>query len=311
MTELTINQKYGVENKPIYQNNILGLSPEDIISKNFLSKMSVFILRHGFLLACALFMAFPFLWMFFGSLKTNDEIFQSPLNLFPEVFKWGNFIDTFQKAPFGIYLTNSFIVASGITIISLFNSALFAYLITQMKCKRGNLLFGIVMVCYMLPAAVTYIPSYMILAKADLLNTHAGLIVSNAVSLFGVFYLRQTFLKIHPSLIEAARLDGANEFTILFRIVLPQCKSAVFTLVLLTFISHYNNYLWPSLVISSPDMSLISTGIRQFFIAEGQYGLNWSQIMAASTITVMPLLLIFIICQKYIIAGISDGGVKE
>ncbi|HDY7989930.1 TPA: carbohydrate ABC transporter permease [Vibrio vulnificus] len=268
-------------------------------------------LKHLFLITCGTIMVFPFLWMLSGSLKSNDEIFASPLNLIPEEFRWQTFIETFQSAPFGLYIFNSFTVALFTTLLVIINSAMFAYALTQLKFRSKTVIYFVVMGCYMLPGAVTYIPSYITLAKLGLLDSHMGLIVSNAASIFGVFYLRQVFIKIHPSLLEAARIDGAGELKILWAILLPQCKAAVATLFLITFITNYNSYMWPSLVITTPKLNLIATGIRHYFIAEGNYGLNWSQIMAASTIAVLPLLILFIICQKTILSGIADNGVKE
>ncbi|EEX32751.1 ABC transporter permease component [Vibrio coralliilyticus ATCC BAA-450] len=256
-------------------------------------------------------MVFPFLWMLSGSLKSNDEIFASPLNLIPERFRWETFIETFHSAPFGLYIFNSFSVALFTTLLVIINSAMFAYALTQLKFRSKTVLYFVVMGCYMLPGAVTYIPSYITLAKLGLLDSHMGLVVSNAASIFGVFYLRQVFIKIHPSLIEAARIDGAGELKILWAILLPQCRAAVATLFLITFITNYNSYMWPSLVITSQELNLIATGIRHYFIAEGNYGLNWSQIMAASTIAVLPLLILFVLCQKTILSGIADNGVKE
>ncbi|QFI39972.1 carbohydrate ABC transporter permease [Moritella marina ATCC 15381] len=282
-------------------------TPINTLIKSFASLVA----KHGFLSASGLIMVFPFVWMISGSMKTNDEIFSNPLNILPETFHWQTFVDTFESAPFGLYIMNSFSVAFFTTLIVMINSAMFAYAITQLKFKSRTVLYFIVMACYMLPGAVTYIPSYITLANMGLLDSHTGLIISNAASVFGVFYLRQVFLKVHPSLIEAARIDGAGEIKILWAIVLPQCKSALATLFLITFITNYNSYMWPSLLITSQDLNLIATGIRQFFIAEGNYGLNWSQIMAASTIAVMPLLILFIICQKTILSGIADNGVKE
>ncbi|CAH0535491.1 L-arabinose transport system permease protein AraQ [Vibrio stylophorae] len=267
--------------------------------------------KHLFLTTCGSIMVFPFLWMLSGALKSNDEIFASPLNLIPETFRWQSFIETFQSTPFGLYIFNSFTVALLTTLLVIINSAMFAYALTQLKFRAKTLIYFVVMGCYMLPGAVTYIPSYMTLAKLGLLDSHMGLVVSNAASIFGVFYLRQVFLKIHPSLIEAARIDGAGELKILWKILLPQCKAAIATLFLITFITNYNSYMWPSLVITTQELNLIATGIRHYFIAEGNYGLNWSQIMAASTIAVMPLLILFIICQKTILSGIADSGVKE
>ncbi|WFB50891.1 carbohydrate ABC transporter permease [Vibrio coralliilyticus] len=267
--------------------------------------------KHLFLAICGTLMVFPFLWMLSGSLKSNDEIFASPLNLIPEQFRWETFVETFHSAPFGLYIFNSFSVALFTTLLVIINSAMFAYALTQLKFSSKTVLYFVVMGCYMLPGAVTYIPSYITLAKLGLLDSHMGLVVSNAASIFGVFYLRQVFIKIHPSLIEAARIDGAGELKILWAILLPQCRAAVATLFLITFITNYNSYMWPSLVITSQELNLIATGIRHYFIAEGNYGLNWSQIMAASTIAVLPLLILFVLCQKTILSGIADNGVKE
>ncbi|EAS45627.1 carbohydrate ABC transporter permease [Photobacterium profundum] len=267
--------------------------------------------KHAFLVLSGLLMVFPFIWMLSGSLKSNDEIFSNPLNLIPETIRWETFIDTFNSAPFGLYIFNSFSVALFTTLLVIINSAMFAYALTQLKFRSKTVLYFVVMGCYMLPGAVTYIPSYITLANLGLLDSHTGLVVSNAASVFGVFYLRQVFLKIHPSLIEAARIDGAGEMKILWAIVLPQCRSALATLFLITFITNYNSYMWPSLVITTQELNLIAIGIRQFFIAEGNYGLNWSEIMAASTIAVLPLLILFVVCQKTILSGIADNGVKE
>ncbi|CAG9001422.1 MAG: L-arabinose transport system permease protein AraQ [Candidatus Celerinatantimonas neptuna] len=268
-------------------------------------------IRYVSLAGISLVMVFPFLWMLLGSLKSNSEIFASPLSLLPKHFRWENFVQTFHGAPFGLYIFNSFDVALLTTLIVLINSSLFAYALTRIEFRGRSLLFIVVMASYMLPGAVTYVPSYIVLAKLHLLDTHAGLIISNAASVFGVFYLRQVFKKIHPSLIEAARIDGAGELKILWAIVIPQCKSALMTLFLIIFITNYNSYMWPSLVITSADKNLIATGIRQYFIAQGDYGLNWSHIMAASTIAVVPLLMLFMVSQKTILSGIADNGVKE
>ncbi|QUM83421.1 MULTISPECIES: carbohydrate ABC transporter permease [unclassified Moritella] len=287
------------------------VSTANIPAKAVLKPTGLALLKHGFLTISGLIMVFPFVWMLSGSMKSNDEIFSNPLNILPEQFRWETFVETFNSAPFGLYIMNSFTVALFTTLIVMINSAMFAYAITQFKFKSQTALYFVVMACYMLPGAVTYIPSYITLANMGLLDSHTGLIISNAASVFGVFYLRQVFLKVHPSLIEAARIDGAGEVKILWAIVLPQCKAALATLFLITFITNYNSYMWPSLLITSQDLNLIATGIRQFFIAEGNYGLNWSQIMAASTIAVLPLLILFIICQKTILSGIADNGVKE
>ncbi|MGB6128322.1 MAG: carbohydrate ABC transporter permease [Psychrilyobacter sp.] len=301
--------------------NVGVLQREKVLKKKInlkreLGKMSididpVKIFKHISLIGMSLAMIFPFIWMISSSLKTNYEIWNEPFKIIPDVPQWFSFVDAFKSAPFGMYLFNSGFTAIIITFILTINSAMFAYAITQFKFKGRGILFAIIMGIYMLPTAVTYVPSYIILARMNLLDSYTGLIFSNAASIFGIFLFRQTFLKVNESLIEAARIDGASEWTILWKIVFPITKPSFVTFGLITFITNYNSYLWPSLIIKSPERSLISIGLRQFFIQDGAYGINWSQIMAGSTIAVMPLLIIFVFTQKFFINGIADSGVKE
>ncbi|MBI0439639.1 carbohydrate ABC transporter permease [Dickeya dianthicola] len=269
------------------------------------------VLKHLLLMVSGLLMVFPFVWMLSGALKTNDEIFRHPLQLLPSHPDFSSFATVWRETHFGLFMYNSLTVALLTSLLVVVNSVLFAYAIVQWRGKAGRLLYGVVMACYMLPGAVTYIPCYIILAKLHVLDTHIGLIFSNAVSAMGVFYLHQALKKIHPSLMEAARIDGAGEWALLRTIVLPQIKPVLATLFLLIFITHYNSYMWPSLVITSPSLNLISIGIRQYFISGGDYGFNWSNIMAASAIVVMPMLFLFLLCQRMILSGFSDNGVKE
>ncbi|MCZ8488803.1 ABC transporter permease subunit [Vibrio lentus] len=190
------------------------------------------------------------------------------------------------------------------------NSAMFAYALTQLKFRSPKtVLYFIVMGCYAAGRS-DYIPSYITLANGPL-DSHMGLVASNAASVFGVFYLRQVFIKVHPSLIEAARIDGAGELKILRAIILPQCRSSSRNTVPHHFYYHHNSYMWLIAWLSPLIDSTRLRPTRHYFIAEGNYGLNWSQIMAASTIAVLPLLILFVICQKTILSGIADNGVKE
>ena len=163
----------------------------------------------------------------------------------------------------------------------------------------------------MLPSAATYIPSYIILGNMDLLDTYTGLIISNSVSIFGIFLLRQAFMQVPLGLVEAARMDGANNWQILWNIICPITKSSFITFGLMNFIASYNSYMWPSLIIDSPEKSLVSQGLRRFFIEGGAYGTEWPLVMAGSTIIVIPLLILFAFTQKWFINGIGgDTGMK-
>lgn len=268
------------------------------------------ILRHFLLIISSSIMVFPFVWMISSSLKTNSELWKFPPKLFPEAFMWSNYTNIFEQAPFGLYIFNSFFVASIIVAIQLINSAMFAYALTQFSFKGKKSLFTIVMGTYMLPAAVTYVPSYIILSKMQLLDSYTALIISGSVNIFGIFLIRQAFLQVNKSLVEAARMDGATNWQILWKVLYPIAKPSFITFGLISFVAAYNNYLWPSIITNDKSLYLVSSGLRQFFIEGGAYGTNWAEVMAASTLTVLPLLILFIVAQKWFINGFSDTGVK-
>ncbi|NKE07947.1 carbohydrate ABC transporter permease [Mesobacillus selenatarsenatis] len=267
-------------------------------------------IKHLFLLLFSFVMVFPFLWMVVSALKTKDEIFHFPPTMWPDSPMWHHFTEAWQLAPFGQYIFNSTFTAVAIVAIQVVNSALIAYAFTHFKFRGKNLLFGIVLLTYMLPAAATYVPSYVILANFNLLDTHTGLILSNAASVLGIFLFRQAFMQIPRELVEAATMDGANHWRILWKVVYPLSKPTFLTFTLISFVQNYNSYLWPTLILNSEEKQLVTTGLRQFFIQEGAYGIQWPLIMAASSFAVIPLLILFAFAQKWFISGISDQGLK-
>jgi len=262
-----------------------------------------------FLFTFTFAVAFPFLWMISSAMKTKDEVMNS-FSLIPNEFLWGNFLEAFHGAPFGSYIFNSLFTALVIVAIQIVNSAMIAYALTQLKFRGRGAMFAVIMATNMLPAAATYVPSYIILANMGLLNTYTGLIISNCVYMFGIFLIRQAFLQVNSSLVEAAWVEGAGHWHTLWHILVPIAKSSFVTLGLLSFVANYNNYMWPSLITTRPQYYLISQGLRLYFIEGGAYGIKWPQIMAASTFTVLPLMILFFITQRWFIQGISDSGVK-
>ncbi|MGM0414687.1 MAG: carbohydrate ABC transporter permease [Bacillota bacterium] len=260
--------------------------------------------------AISFLMVFPFFWMFTSALKTQDEIRAFPPRILPDVPQWGNFLETWQAAPFDLYIFNSFFTATAIVALHVITTAFFAYAITQLTFRFRNLLFGIVMATYMLPVPVTYVPSYIILSRLGWLDSYQGIILSNAVSVFAIFLARQAFLQVPNELVDAAKVDGASHWTILWKIFFPLTKPIFITFGLINFVLMYNNYLWPLLIIRSRELYLITIGLRQFFIEQGAYGVNWPLIMAASTIVVTPLLILFFITQKWFVKGVGGSGIK-
>ncbi len=277
------------------------ISPVDLAGRT--AKFTVLIL-------VSLFTAFPFLWMILSALKTKTEI-MDVLAFFPSTPQWSNFISVVFQSPLPSYIWNSLLVSVIVVALQIFTGALLAYAMVFLEFKGRNLLFLIVMGTYMLPVAATYIPSYIILSKWNLLNTLTGLVISSTVSIFGIFLLRQAFMQVPKGLIEAARIDRASHFRILWEIVCPMTKSSFITFGLMSFISTYNNYMWPSLITNDNTKYLVSQGLRSFFIEGGAYGTEWALVMAGSALIVVPLLILFAFTQKWFINGIGgDTGMK-
>ncbi|MFC0335717.1 carbohydrate ABC transporter permease [Paenibacillus sepulcri] len=268
--------------------------------------------RHLLLVLVGAVMAFPFYWMVTSGLKTNDEIWQFPPTFWPDAPKWGNFLEAWEAAPFWRYMTNSIGVACAIAFIQVINSGMMAYALTHMKFRLKGLLTAVILLGYMVPSTAVYLPSYIVLAKLNLLDSYAGMILSNCVSVFSIFLIRQAFLQVSHEIVEAGQIDGAGHSRILWTLLIPLVRSSFAVLVLITFIEQYNNYFWPMLITKNPDLQLVSAGLRSFFVEGGAYGLKWPLIMAASSFTIAPLLLLFLLTQKTIMQSVNlSAGVNK
>lgn len=268
------------------------------------------ILKYVVLTVVSVATAFPFIWMTLSSLKTKAEVMDVS-SFFPADPQWSNFTTILFDSPIPTYIWNSLIVSVLIVAIQVLTGAMLAYAMVFLNFKGRGALFGLVMATYMLPVAATYIPSYIILSQMGLLDTLAGVVISSTVSIFGIFLLRQAFMQVPKGLVEAARVDGSSHFRILWEIVCPITKSSFITFGLMSFISAYNNYMWPSLITKSSSRYLVSQGLRSFLIEGGAYGTEWQLVMAASTVIVVPLLILFAFTQKWFINGIGgDTGMK-
>lgn len=157
----------------------------------------------------------------------------------------------------------------------------------------------------MVPATAVYLPGYLVLSQLHLLDSYAGLILSNCVSVFSIFLIRQAFLQVPHELVEAGEVDGSSHMRILWTILVPITRSSFAVLALITFIDQYNNYFWPMLITKDPNLQLVSAGLRSFFTQGGAYGLKWPLIMAASAFTIAPLLLVFLLAQKTIMQSVN------
>ena len=275
-----------------------------------MKKFTVNACKHITLIVISFIMIFPLLWMVLGGLKTSKEA-MNPEMILPDVIHLENVIDVFKNSPLMKYIGNSLTVALIATFIQIVTGAMLAYAFSFIKFRGRNVLFGIVMATYMLPSCATYIPAYVTLAKMGMLNSKTGLIISQCVSIFGIFLLRTAFLQVPKELVEAAKLDGANDWKILWKIIMPVTKSSFVTFGLMSFISLYNNYMWPSLITKDSNLYQVAQGLRSFFIDDGAYGTNWAKVMVGSSIIVLPLLILFAFTQKWFISGLAgDSGVK-
>ncbi len=286
------------------------MSEKEIRQHNFIWEMVGGFIKYAILAIISIFTAFPFIWMIISALKTKTEIMDVSAFL-PAVPQWSNFQSVIVDSPLIGYIGNSMLVSVIVVILQIITGAMMTYAMVFLRFRGRNLLFMVVMGTYMLPVAATYIPSYIILSKWHLLNTLTGLIISSSVSIFGIFLLRQAFMQVPGGLVEAARMDGASHFRILWEIVCPMTKSSFITFGLMSFISTYNNYMWPSLITNDQSKYLVSQGLRSFFIEGGAYGTEWALVMAGSAIIVVPLLILFAFTQKWFINGIGgDTGMK-
>lgn len=252
-------------------------------------------------------MLFPFLWMVIGSLKPKAELFAVPMNLFPSTWMWKNYGDVLKKIPFVTFYVNTAKIAVFSTMGQVITCALSAYAFAKLRFKGRDFLFMLYLATMMIPYQVTMIPQYELMNKLNLLNSHAALIILHCFSPFGVFLLRQFFVSIPDSLIEAARIDGAKDFRILSQIVLPLSKSALATLVTLKFLDSWNEFTGPLIFLNEKEKFTLQVGIRMF---QQENGTEYTLIMAATTMSLIPIVLLYVFAQKYFIEGIAAAWVK-
>lgn len=251
---------------------------------------------------------FPFLWMALGSLKTQREILAKPPKLMPEHATLANFSQWFTQLNFGSYFTNSLIVAVITVLGNMVFCSMVGYALAKMKFAGKNILFGAVMVTLMVPSVATFVPLFVIISNMHLANTYAALILPFLCQPIGVFLMRQFIGGIPDALMEAARVDGAGELRIFFQIILPQCGPALATLSILTFLSSWNNFLWPLVSAQSEEMYTLPVALSLY--STGQNATNYSVLLAGAVLIITPILLLFVFLQRYFIQGVAMTGIK-
>jgi len=255
-----------------------------------------------------LFFLFPFFWMVSTSLKAGDELFLYPPSLTPKKLLFHNYLDIWSKAPFGTYFFNSLFVTTAITVGEIATSVLAAYAFSKIPFPGREKLFLTFLGTLMIPNVVTLVPVYVIVRKLNWVDTYWGLIIPQLATVYGIFMLRQFFLTIPRDLDDAAQVDGLSRLGILLRIYLPLSVPALIALAIISFINNWNNFFWPLVVTNSDSMRTLPIGLR--FFMEGEGSGEWQYLMVASTLVVLPPLIVFLFLQRYFVRGITMSGIQ-
>jgi len=254
-----------------------------------------------------LFMLVPFFWSLSTSVKTAGEVFEYPPKWIPQSIHWENYSQVWKIAPFGRYLINSTIVSLMVTILTLLTASLAAYAFARLEFWGRDFIFMLYLGTMMIPGQVTMIPNFIVIKLLGWTDTYAGLILPNVFTALGVFLLRQFFMTIPKEYEDAAKIDGASKFHIYLHVILPLSIPALSTLAIFTFVFQWNNLMWPLIVVNKDIMKTLTLGLATF---QGMHSTNWSLLMAAAVMGIIPSFTIFVLGQRYLIKGITLSGVK-
>nr|WP_208588617.1 carbohydrate ABC transporter permease [Gracilibacillus suaedae] len=248
----------------------------------------------------------PFIWMILSSFKTEREVLQIPPTLFPQNPTFQNYLELFQSLNFDVYLRNTLIIVF-CSMVGLLLNTMAGYGFGKFEFRGKEIWFMVVLVTMMLPGQITMIPTYLILNEMSLTNTMTGIVLPGLIVAFNIFLIRQFMVTVPDDLIEAARLDGAGEIYIFFKLIIPLAKPILSVQVILTFIASWNSFLWPLIIASDQRLYTLSVGLS---LLQDQYATNYGLQMAGSAIMVIPILIIFMIFQKYLVEGFNVSGIK-
>jgi multiple sugar transport system permease protein len=258
-------------------------------------------------LAIAGVMLLPLVWMVATSFKPEADIVKFPPSLLPERVTFQHYLEVWDRIPFARLYVNTIIFAGGVTLISLLLDSMTAYALARLEFPGRNLVFVAILVMLMLPFQVTLIPLYDLLVSLGWTNTMQGLIVPRATNAFGIFFLRQFLLSLPRDLEEAARIDGASEFRIYRRIIMPLAAPALLTLGLFHFMYNWNDLLWPLIINQDQARQTLPAGLALFM---GQHVVEFGILMAASVLALIPVVLFFLVIQRRFVEGIATTGIR-
>jgi len=255
----------------------------------------------------ALSMLLPFFWMVSTSLKTTGETLAIPPVWLPKDFKWKNYQTALSMAPFGRYFINSLIITLSSTFGEVVTSILAAFAFAKLQFFGKNILFTVLIATMMVPFELLMIPNYLTLSKLGMIDTYWAMIVPFLASVFSVFMLKQNFEAVPKQLYYAAKVDGASDWRFLWQILVPMSKSSIVTVIILKMIGSWNSFMWPLMVTNETSLRPLPVGLQAFTTEAGTY---FALLMAAATIVILPMIIVYLFLQKYIIKGISNTGIK-
>jgi multiple sugar transport system permease protein len=250
----------------------------------------------------------PFLWMLLGSFKPEAELQRVPPTWWPDTPTLANYRQLFDRLDFPRFFTNSAVVAVAVTAGNLVFCSMVGYALAKLDFAGKRLLFLLVLGMLMVPGVVTFVPLFVLISNLGMVNTYPGLILPFLVTPLGVFLMRQFMSGLPDELIEAARIDGAGEWRIFSRVILPLCGPALATLGILTFLSSWNNFLWPLVVAQSEDKYTLPVALALYSV--GQNATRYGLLLAGSVVVIVPVIALFVALQRYFVQGIATTGIK-
>ena len=265
------------------------------------------IIIYFLLIITAASMLLPFVWMLSSSLKLNKDVFTFPIKWIPEEPRWKNYSDIWTRIPLLRFIYNTFFLSITITILQVLSSSFAAYAFAKLQFPLRRVLFMGYIATIAVPWQAYMVPQFIMMSRFGLNNTHLALICLQAFSAFGVFLMKQFYENVPDELREAARIDGCSEYGIWWRIMLPLSRPAVSTLVIITFVNVWNDFLGPLIYLTRTELKTIQIGLRSFI---SQYSSEYGLIMAASVVCLIPVLTVFLSLQRYFVQGIASTGIK-
>lgn len=252
-------------------------------------------------------MLVPFLWMIITSLKERGNVLTVPIEWIPNPVSFKSYTDVFAFFPFGTAIFNTVFISVSSTVITIFCAAMAAYTFSKIEFKGRDKLFGLYLATMMVPGQVTIIPMFIVLNQLKLVNSFTGLLAPTIFNAFAIFMLRQQMKSISNDYIDAGIIDGASHFRIFRSVMLPLVSPIIATLGVITFMGAWNDYFWPLVILNDPKKMTLSLALQNI---NGQYPSYYNVLMAASLLSMIPILVIYVFAQKYFKAGLQVGGLK-